>query len=371
MSRDLLILFGMGLICILLSPFYKASSLPILHKQPQFSTQVTKTYEVSKTTKPKKIVLLVSDFLPDTFAGSEVSAYETVKYMRDRGHSITVISERATVDSYDKFPIYKFSKTDKHIETTIKHADVVFFQIFGNSHEKFDCIKERTKPTFLFIHINNQYEWIIQNKISFPLTIVFNSEYTKTINPTSHPNIVMIPYVNLELYKPLRSNTVQTSVVGLMNCNYRKGGKILIEIATKLPNVQFLAVKGAYGDTDTKSLPNITYMDVQHDVRPIYKRLGILIMPSKKETWGRTAVEAMAAGIPVVHSDAEGLVECVGGAGIQCNREDIDAWCAAIKQILGDRAYRERLRQNGFKRVEQIESMQREQRFALAENIEV
>jgi len=375
MSRDLVILIGMGILCIILSPLYKEYNLPILHKRPKFS-QATKTYEHSKTIAPKQIVLLVSDFLPDTFAGSEVSAYETIKYLRDRGNSVTVISERTTVKSYDDFPIYKYSKTDKYIKSTIQHADIVLFQVFGHSHEKFDCIKERTKPTFLFIHINNQYQWIIQTKISFPLTIVFNSEYTKATNPTSHSNLTMIPYVNTEVFKPLRAYTGQIATVGLMNCNKRKGGKIFREIAAKLPNVRFIGVKGAYGnndDTDSSSKTastNITYYDPQKDVRPIYKNIGILIMPSIEETWGRTAVEAMAAGIPVIHSEAEGLVECVGGAGIQCNRDDIDAWCAAIQRIIGDRAYRERLRQNGFMRVEQIESLQREQRFALAETIE-
>ena len=366
-----MILFGMGLLCIILSPFFKVSSLPILYGQRQYSTQRTKTYEVSKTTKPKKIVLLVSDFLPDTFAGSEVSAYETIKYLRDRGHSITVISERTTVNSYDGFPMYTYSKTNKHIASTIKHADLVLFQMFGHSHEKFDCIKERSKPTLLFIHINNQYQWIIQTKVSFPLTIVFNSEYTKRTNPTSHSNMTVIPYVNTEVFKPLRAYTIQTATVGLMNCNKRKGGKILRDIAAKLPNVRFIGVRGAYGDNDdTSSSGNITYYEPKQDVRPIYKNIGILIMPSIEETWGRTAVEAMAAGIPVIHSEAEGLVECVGGAGIQCNREDIDAWCAAIQRITGDRAYRERLREQGFMRVEQIESLQREQRYALAENIE-
>jgi glycosyltransferase involved in cell wall biosynthesis len=78
----------------------------------------------------------------------------------------------------------------------------------------------------------------------------------------------------------------------------------------------------------------------------------------------------MAAGIPVIHSEVEGLVECVGGAGIQCNRIDIDAWVSAIQRILGDRAYREQLRQQGFERVEQIEILQRQQRFELAESVE-
>ena len=93
-------------------------------------------------------------------------------------------------------------------------------------------------------------------------------------------------------------------------------------------------------------------------------------MPSNNETWGRTAVEAMASGIPVIHSESPGLVECVGGAGIQCDRIDVDGWCQSIRRILGDRAFREHLRQNGFKRVKEIEVEQIRGRQELARMIE-
>ena len=111
-------------------------------------------------------------------------------------------------------------------------------------------------------------------------------------------------------------------------------------------------------------------MENQKDVKVIFKQIGILVMPSKNETWGRTAVEAMASGIPVIHSEAGGLVECVGGAGILCQRDDIGAWCDSINRIINDPAYRERLRQKGFKRVTEIEREQIRGRQELALKIE-
>ena len=93
-------------------------------------------------------------------------------------------------------------------------------------------------------------------------------------------------------------------------------------------------------------------------------------MPSKNETWGRTAVEAMAAGVPVIHSESAGLVECVGGAGIMCMHDDIDAWAEAIQRITADKAYREQLRQYGFKRIEEIEKEQIRGREELARKID-
>ena len=367
---NLYVLFGIGCLCLVLNPFFQNINLPILYKQPLYSKQRDKTYETIKTNQPKKIVLLTSSFLPDHTAGSEISAYELLKYLRKRGHSITIISKESTVHSFDKFPIYIFNMKDPYIVSTIQNADVVFFQIFGNKPDNFECLAKRTKPNYLFLHVRNQYKWIIQHKLSFPTVVVYNSNHMRENSPTLHSSLVLIPYVDTEIFKPLRNYTRQTSVVGILNCNISKGGQIFSEIASKLPNVQFLAVKGHYGDHDNKILPNITYIPTQKDTTKIYMRIGILVMPSESETWGRTAVEAMAAGIPVIHSEVEGLVECVGGAGIQCNRVDIDAWVSAIQRILGDRAYREQLRQQGFERVEQIEILQRQQRFELAESVE-
>ena len=146
---------------------------------------------------------------------------------------------------------------------------------------------------------------------------------------------------------------------------------MLKALAEKMPDVQFMGVKGGYNSqvvySDSK---NLTYIENQSDITAVFKQTGILIMPSKNETWGRTAVEAMASGVPVIHSESPGLVECVGGAGIMCMHDHEDAWIDAIRRIIGDRAYRERLRQNGFKRIKEIEVEQNRGRQELAMKIE-
>jgi len=242
----------------------------------------------------------------------------------------------------------------------------------GDETVNYKYIENRTKPTFIFTHVINNYKWILQQKVSFPLSVVYNSQMTQDTLPTFHDNMRMIPYVNTDTFKPLREYTIQTSTVTLINCNKNKGGELLKELARKLPNVQFLGVKGGYSGQiiDTSPPSNLTYIETQKDIRVVFKRTGVLIMPSRNETWGRTAVEAMASGVPVIHSESAGLVECVGGAGIVCVHDDIDAWSDAIQRIIGDRAYREQLRQYGFKRVEEIEIEQDRGRQELAVKIE-
>jgi glycosyltransferase involved in cell wall biosynthesis len=87
---------------------------------------------------------------------------------------------------------------------------------------------------------------------------------------------------------------------------------------------------------------NLTYLDTQTDMVSIYKKTKVLIMPSKSETWGRTAVEAMASGTPVIVSRSPGLLECVGKAENSCDRNDLSCWIEKVEKLMtDDKAYHE------------------------------
>lgn len=369
MTRDLVGLVLLAVLCIFISPFYKELTVVKSYIAPSNTASNTK---VSVTERPKTIVFLSDTFLPKTFAGSELSGYETLKFLRDKGHSCKLFLKDVVVNEYNGFPIHQFDTKDRFCMSQIQNADIVFFQMTGIS-DNFKAIQERTKPTYLFIHVVNSYNWVLQQKVSFPVVIIYNSRMTQNILPTLYDNMRMIPYVNTDRFKSLRTYTTQTSKVTLINCNINKGGKLFKELAYKLPNVQFLGVKGGYADQIIDESPpaNLVYIESQKDISIVFKTTGILVMPSKNETWGRTAVEAMAAGVPVIHSESAGLVECVGGAGIMCMHDDIDAWAEAIQRIIGDRAYREQLRQYGFKRVGEIEKEQIRGREELARKIDL
>jgi glycosyltransferase involved in cell wall biosynthesis len=76
-------------------------------------------------------------------------------------------------------------------------------------------------------------------------------------------------------------------------------------------------------------------------MRGVYSKTDILIMPSKYESWGRTATEAMASGIPVISTDTPGLRENVGESGIFCDRNNINEWVMAIRKLKGKKEYEE------------------------------
>ncbi|NBO56817.1 MAG: glycosyltransferase, partial [Actinobacteria bacterium] len=111
---------------------------------------------------------------------------------------------------------------------------------------------------------------------------------------------IFIPVVDYREYA-VDAKKREPKYVTLSNVNANKGGELLKLLALSCPDIEFLGVKGGYGKqvVDT-TIPNLTYISHTNKIKEIYAKTWVQIMPSKAETWGRTAVEAMSSGIPVV-----------------------------------------------------------------------
>ena len=85
----------------------------------------------------------------------------------------------------------------------------------------------------------------------------------------------------------------------------------------------------------------------------VLQRATALAFPSRFEGYGLPVAEAMAAGVPVLCSDAASLPEVVGrgvdAGGVLLPPDDATAWAAAI-EALGDPAHRHQLRQRAVQR---------------------
>ncbi|MGH3832003.1 MAG: glycosyltransferase family 4 protein [Pseudonocardiaceae bacterium] len=129
----------------------------------------------------------------------------------------------------------------------------------------------------------------------------------------------------------------------------RKGiGTLLAALAAPhapdLPVV--LAGQPGWGRVDPAALARRSGLDparvhplgrlTDQELAVVLHRAAVLAAPSLAEGFGLPVLEAMAAGVPVVHSDAPALVEVAGGAGVTVARGDADGLAAALRAVVSD-----------------------------------
>lgn len=94
---------------------------------------------------------------------------------------------------------------------------------------------------------------------------------------------------------------------------------------------------------------------VQTDMPAVYKQSDIVVMPSLWEGFGLVAIEAMAAGRPVIASNIDGLRELITKkkTGMLVNMDKPDAVARAIDEIIADDGLRTQLVSAGRASVQQ------------------
>jgi glycosyltransferase involved in cell wall biosynthesis len=94
------------------------------------------------------------------------------------------------------------------------------------------------------------------------------------------------------------------------------------------------------------------------ELSELYTRAAVFLFPSRYEGFGMPVLEAMAAGCPVICSDAAALPEVVGNAARVAPVEDVGQWASLCRQLLNDAALRDELIARGRVRASEF-SMQR------------
>ena len=99
-------------------------------------------------------------------------------------------------------------------------------------------------------------------------------------------------------------------------------------------------------------LDRIRLIGVVDDVAPYLSGANLLLLPSQSESFGLVALEALAAGVPVIASRVGGLPEVVhdGVSGYLFPPGDVEGMARQAVALLRDRSLAERLGRAGAKR---------------------
>jgi glycosyltransferase involved in cell wall biosynthesis len=82
----------------------------------------------------------------------------------------------------------------------------------------------------------------------------------------------------------------------------------------------------------------------------LFRGARVFVLPSFEEGFGLPALEAMAAGVPVVASNRGALPEVIGDAGLLIDPDDTTALSAALERIISGDTLRQHLSHLGLER---------------------
>jgi glycosyltransferase involved in cell wall biosynthesis len=302
----------------------------------------------------KTITWMVHKYVPDHNAGSEWMAHAINMYLiGNQSYYVNVLVNSSSVHEFERVHIIKDNNT-KLVESAITHSSVLLTHHTMMTSAVYTGMKAK-RPVVILMHDPDQKAYLQEFvRISSKNIYLINNSYwlKEYYSQFNIPSIVIYPPVYWKEYN------VETSCefVTLINLNENKGGHILYKIAKAMPDVKFLGVAGSYNNQIIiKGLPNLTYMENTPYIQSIYAKTDILLVPSKQESWGRVAIEAMSSGIPVIAHPTPGLLESCDSAGIFCDRNNISAWVKEIRHLKEDAAWRKQVSEKCLARAQNLD----------------
>lgn len=141
-----------------------------------------------------------------------------------------------------------------------------------------------------------------------------------------------------------------------------KGLDVLLQAARQRKAMTFLvAGDGPLFAALSRDLPpNVKLLGRVDDVRPLLSGADVFAAPSRREGQGIAALEAMAAGVPVIASRVGGLAEMLtdGETALLVPPDDPQALAAALSRLQGAGRLRQNLAENALALVEERYSLQ-------------
>jgi glycosyltransferase involved in cell wall biosynthesis len=95
---------------------------------------------------------------------------------------------------------------------------------------------------------------------------------------------------------------------------------------------------------------SVLWLGYQEDLKHLYSRMSVFLLPSRSEGLPNVVLEAMALGLPVVATAVGGVPEVVtdGRSGFLTSSEDVEGLARRVADLLEDEPLRQRLAQDAL-----------------------
>jgi N-acetyl-alpha-D-glucosaminyl L-malate synthase BshA len=156
---------------------------------------------------------------------------------------------------------------------------------------------------------------------------------------------------NREKYPALKGQFGSSGPVVMHISNFRRVKrvrdvvKVFASVNEKLPGTLVMVGDGPdrpEAEEEARALgvhSRVHFLGKIDNVAPLLSSADLFLLPSASESFGLSALEALASGVPVVGSRAGGMPEVVrdGETGVLCEPGDVDGMASAAYSILSDR----------------------------------
>lgn len=305
-------------------------------KTPGDMLKLVQRKELFVPPEPKQLNLLayVQLYPPRTNSGGELMLHQILVDLKKRGHNVKVLCDDPAVAQLDGIELLDISKSK--VGDIVAWSDIVLTQLAYTRQGIAAAFNK--KPIVHVLHNDTALRMYKINAKTAKLFIC-NSFWVDQKSQIGIPSVIVNPPTDIKKYKVKNRGEAIT----LINLNENKGGEIFWQLARIFPDRQFIGVLGGYGKQIMydKDLPNVTIYENSPNINKVYEQTRILLMPSDYESWGRTAMEAAASGIPTIASSTPGLQESLGDAGIFIDRSDIAGFVEAIRMLDNPKVYKE------------------------------
>lgn len=334
-----------------------------------------------------KILYVCGTYCP-AHGGAEISIHTLLKELVKRYDvEVLVVTDKRYTENkdfgkYDSIDLYGTSHEEREVNI-IKamlnfKPDIVLTQLMW-SDIALKIAKENSIPSILRVCKIPFNIDISHNSIFSPTLILSVSQAVRfyVLKEFGRLSEILIPPIILEdIIVPEDDSYKEPfdrEFITMFNPLKRKGGLVFKEIAKKLPEKRFAVIlgwsslKNKAGDKDfsdellrriSESLgkeysgntpeyvdfndcPNVMILEPEDDVRKIYSRTKLLLIPSQwEEAFGRVAVEGMVNSIPVIGSEVGGLKEAIGRGGIILkDYSNPEEWLKEIRRLEDKKYY--------------------------------
>lgn len=284
-----------------MSEVIDSENLDILHVHYAMP-HATSAYLAQKITKDEKIKYITTLHGTDiTLVGNHHSFFKITKFSIEKSNGVTCVSEylrKATEETFginkDMRVIYNFVDTEKYKRNPEKERREIAGRIFENRQGSID------NNDFVISHISN--------------------------------------------FRPVKK--IQNIIKAFCKITREINAKLLL--VGDGPDVSWCKII-----TDKLGLNDRVYfMGLMEDIVPVLNISDLYMLPSRSESFGLSALEALSCSVPVIGTKNGGLPEVVedGSCGILVDPDNVDAISDAALKLLSDKKTRAKMSINARER---------------------